>query len=288
MDRLPWLFSRWRSQSCEITAGTTKQERSVTGRANACSRRDGSGENDVRTRYSDQRPANSAISLVSDTNKTLCSSSIVGDSSPTGSPLPKEETASPDTSEDTKNHSDHHVDVSTQLQAIRFQLALLICTQHIIIKHIQASTNQKPLNSWRISPSVFQAPEPEAEPEAEPETMSEASLNPKDSRSKTLTPTSSSTSKLGGEGPPGQARFETPTKATTPMPSPGTSSAPCFDGKNATRFLDAFELLGIDHGLRQVDLVVRLLPYCTPEVEREVKLFPEYTLKDWTGLRRAI
>jgi hypothetical protein len=119
-----------------------------------------------------------------------------------------------------------------------------------------------------------------------------SSLNLKDNKPKTVTPTSSSTSEIrdgsGSRGPPGQARFETPTKATTLMPSPGTSSAPCFNGKNTTRFLNTFKLLGIDHGLRQSDLVIRLLPYYTPEVERKVKFFPEYAAKDWTGLRRAI
>jgi hypothetical protein len=215
----------------------------------------------------------------------LCPASEVGDPSLRESPLPRKETPGLDTLEGKASHSDHHIDLSAQLRAIRFQLTLLIYVQHFVFKHIQASTNQKPSNSWRISPSVFQPPQSQ--------TMSDrTSLNPKDNKSKNLTPASSSTSDIGdglNNGSfLGHTQLEVPTKATTPMPSPGTSSAPCFDGKNATRFLDGFELLGIDHGLRQADLVVRLLPYCTPEVEREVKLFPEYALKDWAGLRRAI
>jgi hypothetical protein len=123
--------------------------------------------------------------------------------------------------------------------------------------------------------------------------MDRSRINPEGDQMR-VTPASSSISDHNGGSFPVTVnevpipRLSVPHRAAVPMPSPGTVSAPKFDGTNATRFFDRFEVLAADHGLQQEAFVDRMLLYCTAEVDRVISTFPEAFDRDWKEFRRVV
>ncbi|KAJ7292192.1 hypothetical protein C8J57DRAFT_1492681 [Mycena rebaudengoi] len=61
----------------------------------------------------------------------------------------------------------------------------------------------------------------------------------------------------------------------TPMPRPRSATAPSFDGKNLSDFLDILIRHGEHAGLTPDQLTPIIISYCTPEVQRVVRYLPE-------------
>jgi hypothetical protein len=160
--------------------------------------------------------------------------------------------------------------------------------QQLLVDQLENLTNQKLVqncgNSTDFTSDNQQLPTTDA--------MSRNSTSSRDDRNKatpTLTPDAGSnitTASISAE------EFLVPRpalpRAFVPMPSPGTYGAPIFDGNNATRFFNGFEILAEDHGLQRDGLVDRVLLYCTPEVERVISSFPEAYDRDWVEFRRVV
>jgi len=54
--------------------------------------------------------------------------------------------------------------------------------------------------------------------------------------------------------------------ARVPMPYGGSANAPNFDGKEATEFINRFDILCYDHDVSRDEIFCRLPTYCAAEV----------------------
>jgi len=60
------------------------------------------------------------------------------------------------------------------------------------------------------------------------------------------------------------------------MPYGGSANAPNFDGKEATEFINWFDILCYDHDISRDEIFCRLPTYCTAEVREIVEDMIEF------------
>ncbi|KAF1980550.1 hypothetical protein K402DRAFT_344225, partial [Aulographum hederae CBS 113979] len=71
------------------------------------------------------------------------------------------------------------------------------------------------------------------------------------------------------------------------MPQPD-KSIPHFDGTDVTLFLDDYANFTITYGLTEFERVLKLPVYCTTEVGRRIRSFPEFEERNWEMLAKAL
>lgn len=75
-----------------------------------------------------------------------------------------------------------------------------------------------------------------------------------------------------------------------PMPRPGTTGAPYFDGTNITKFIDDWEgsIKAYGQNITASDSIPQLPRYCSDDIAVEIKIVDGFDEKDWDQLKSAI
>ncbi|KAF1981146.1 hypothetical protein K402DRAFT_425667 [Aulographum hederae CBS 113979] len=92
----------------------------------------------------------------------------------------------------------------------------------------------------------------------------------------------------GNTGHQAAVDLQSGTLRLLPQISQPDKSIPHFDGTEVTLFLDDYVNFTITYGLTEFERVLKLPVYCTTEVGRRIRSFPEFEEKDWEMLARAL
>ena len=73
-----------------------------------------------------------------------------------------------------------------------------------------------------------------------------------------------------------------------PMPAPGSSELPLFNGENATRWLHLYDAMAKDRYLTEGERAARLPDFCDEQWSVVVEGMQEWKANDWSKLKEQI